>query len=347
MLSRRSFLRLGAQALLGTSFGLRAELRKWWGGPPPDEWEFVQPRPTELGLLGRMAWTTPVYPAADFTTDIVDWLPFEDVVPLFEEVRAPGPNPRNDLWWRTEHGYVYSASVQAMRPYRMPEIITEMPSEFGFWAEVIVPYTLARVRPRGELIPQECEPFYHYATVYHVTGIDQDVEGEVWYQVFDDMPPRLHWWVLARHLRPIASDEFPPISLGVPDKHITVSLAEQRIDCYEGDQLVYSTLCASGVDEFATPEGEHYVVLKQPSRHMYDISFSLPGVPWNTFFTTQGHAIHGAYWHSDFGRPRSHGCLNVSPEAAQWIYRWVDPVAPYDGDFVPGTRRTGTPVIVV
>ncbi len=50
-----------------------------------------------------------------------------------------------------------------------------------------------------------------------------------------------------------------------------------------------------------------------------------PAVPWSTFVATGGVAIHGAFWHNNFGTPRSHGCINLRPEDAKWVYRWTTP----------------------
>jgi lipoprotein-anchoring transpeptidase ErfK/SrfK len=129
------------------------------------------------------------------------------------------------------------------------------------------------------------------------------------------------------------------------------------MDCYEGDTLVLSTLVSSGGSGFDTPRGEHAVVYKQLSRHMYSDPeneafsdpnfFDLPGVPFNVFFTTLGHAIHGTYWHGDYGRPRSHGCVNVTPEIARWIFRWTAPETPYDVVANGSSAEPGTPVIVL
>ena len=57
--------------------------------------------------------------------------------------------------------------------------------------------------------------------------------------------------------------------------------------------------------------------------------FDLPGVPWVLYITESGISFHGTYWHNDYGRPRSHGCINLTPQAAKWLYRWTTPtVAP-------------------
>ena len=74
--------------------------------------------------------------------------------------------------------------------------------------------------------------------------------------------------------------------------------------------------------------------------------FDLPGIPWNLFFDLSGTAIHGAYWHNDFGIKRSHGCLNISCEAARWIYRWAYPIGGYEDDFIQSDYRVGTPISI-
>jgi hypothetical protein len=105
--------------------------------------------------------------------------------------------------------------------------------------------------------------------------------------------------------------------------------AEDQL-CAEGDTLVYTARCATGAAfsvegvgfvDFTTPIGEHTVVRKRPSRHMHGFEgrsdeYDLPGVPFCTYFTEAGVAVHGAYWHNDFGHQRSHGCVNVLAEDA-------------------------------
>jgi hypothetical protein len=278
---------------------------------------------------------------------LLGWVEVGDIVPLFEEVYAPGPNPRNYTWWRIDGGYIYSAFVQAIAPYRMPEIIPEMPNDFGFWAEVIAPYTVARTEPGGDPITTRREPMYSYASVYHVVGI-QERQGDIWYEVVDDMRPPVTCWVLARHLRPIPEEEFSPINPLEENKQLIIVLGEQRVYALEGDEVVFSTLCASGFGQNETPQGWHRVQWKKPSRHMVGPDYNLPGVPWNTYFNSEGLAIHGTYWHSDYGLPRSHGCVNVSPEAANWIYRWTTPPSNYYNDFVLTQDLTSvTPVVIL
>jgi lipoprotein-anchoring transpeptidase ErfK/SrfK len=72
-------------------------------------------------------------------------------------------------------------------------------------------------------------------------------------------------------------------------------------------------------------------------------AYELPGVPWVSYFTSTGVAFHGTYWHSDYGRPQSHGCINMRPEEAKWLFRWSTPVI--EADVILATGH-GTSVYV-
>ena len=76
--------------------------------------------------------------------------------------------------------------------------------------------------------------------------------------------------------------------------------------------------------------------------------YDLPGVPWTCFFTTEGHAIHGAYWHDNFGIQMSHGCINMRSEKAKWIFRWTTPIfkTPIESHIDWEKRGYGTLLIV-
>ena len=85
------------------------------------------------------------------------------------------------------------------------------------------------------------------------------------------------------------------------------------------------------IPEYATPPGSYKTFWKKPSRHMSSVApailgpYDLPGVPFVSYITLTGYAFHGVYWHNDFGRPRSHGCINLKPEEARWLFRWTQP----------------------
>jgi hypothetical protein len=120
----------------------------------------------------------------------------------------------------------------------------------------------------------------------------------------------------------------------ITGKHITINLTEQRLRAYENGRLVNTFLISSGKYGYWTKKGLHSVLLKAPVVH-YAWSYS-PGnpnnydlglVPYNLKIYPHTY-IHYAYWHNNFGRPMSHGCVNVNLANIQWVYRWADERVP-------------------
>jgi lipoprotein-anchoring transpeptidase ErfK/SrfK len=69
-------------------------------------------------------------------------------------------------------------------------------------------------------------------------------------------------------------------------------------------------------------------------------------VPWVLYITESGISFHGTYWHNDFGRPRSHGCINLTPQAAKWLYRWTMPVVQPTNQFAYEDKGTKVEIVV-
>jgi lipoprotein-anchoring transpeptidase ErfK/SrfK len=121
---------------------------------------------------------------------------------------------------------------------------------------------------------------------------------------------------------------------GVPDeaKWVHVDLSEQTLVAYEGARPVYVTVISSGKEGYEPPTGLFQVQQKYISTTMnatdpIDGFYEVEEVPW-TLYYHGGYALHGAYWHTDFGKVRSHGCTNIAPVDARWIYYWSDPEVP-------------------
>jgi len=239
-------------------------------------------------------------------------------------------------------GYVYPSRNQPSA-----EVIVNV-EEPGFWAQVCVPIAQAWPHPGAQYASRKL----YYGTVYRVVRADRGPTGEWWYQLqegisfFGPGP-----YVSARSLRRIPSPELSPISLGYQDKMIRIDVDAQLLTCYEGKRMVFYTRIGSGVYDKATPHGEFTVLFKRHTSRMIggdgDEHYDLPGIAFPTYFTYSGVAIHGTYWHNDFGRRHSHGCVNVTNDAARWVFRWADPVAPY-GVFQTDVKRgKGTRVVVV
>ena len=110
----------------------------------------------------------------------------------------------------------------------------------------------------------------------------------------------------------------PPAPLA-KGKAIVVSLLNQRIYAYEDGHLVHSSLMSSGRPGNETVQGDYHIYVKYVTTRMTGPDYDLPNVPWTMYFYA-GYGIHGAYWHNDFGRTLSHGCVNLETSEAKWFY---------------------------
>ena len=113
------------------------------------------------------------------------------------------------------------------------------------------------------------------------------------------------------------------------DREVVVSLWQQRLWAYEGEAAVLATWVSTGTAETwetETPVGQWRVLVKLWSETMAGTvggeDYYVPDVPHVMYFTDQGHALHGTYWHSNFGAPMSHGCVNLPLDVAEWLYGW-------------------------
>lgn len=101
-----------------------------------------------------------------------------------------------------------------------------------------------------------------------------------------------------------------------------IDLSDQTLTAYEGARPVYSTLISSGTARTPTPVGEYAIYTKLRSQTMSGPGYSLPNVEYVAYFYS-AYAIHGAYWHNNFGHPMSHGCVNMRNIDAKWLYEWA------------------------
>lgn len=91
---------------------------------------------------------------------------------------------------------------------------------------------------------------------------------------------------------------------------------------YEGDRLVRDFIVSTGVSEHPTVQGTFYIYVKLELTRMTGEGYDLPDVPWTMYFH-EGYGFHGTYWHSNFGHPMSHGCINMETKDAEWLYHWA------------------------
>lgn len=113
-------------------------------------------------------------------------------------------------------------------------------------------------------------------------------------------------------------------------KEIVVSISNESLWAYQDGQMVLSTYVSTGVGdvpETVTPLGYHQILSKYDMQTMEgtisETYYRVPDVPWVMYFDDLGNALHGTYWHSNFGTPMSHGCVNLPMDVAEWMYGWA------------------------
>jgi hypothetical protein len=344
-LSRRDFLKL-AGASLGALAFRPFNLESYYTPKP-------LPQFPNSEIIGRILGLTDIMsrPTNDpLQASSVGVLYDDNLVEWGREVVGNAVGRTNQRFLETPQGYVWAPQVQPTKNSpNMP--ISEMPAGVpGFWAEVTVPYIdLALEGPAvsswiQSLISFNFPPRLYYGQVVWIDQVRADPSGVVYYR-WNESPghgygPGDIFWADGAGLKILTDEDVAPISPEVDpnEKTIRVDLTYQTLGCFEGLNEVYFCRISSGaeynangeaVDNWATPVGDLNTHWKIVSLNMSGggsaAGYSTPAVPWVTMISGEGIAIHGAFWHNDFGERRSHGCINLKPEDAKWVFRWTTP----------------------
>ncbi len=337
-ITRRKFLKLSGAALTGlwlSQSPVRAVCSpaKSHSSPPP-------------APLGRIAtwWQQAVRVEPDPEADTVTLKKRDELIPLYAQVVGQAPWPSNPIWYQTEGGFIHSGYVQPVHDAPQGDVVAEV-ADPGFWGEICVPIAEARWRPSSTYVSYKL----YYGTVYRVVKAQADDAGQWWYQLNEGVTWSPGPWVPAQTVRYISPEALAPISLGHPHKWIQINLEEQTLTCLEEDIVIFSTRVSSGSGGTRTPRGEFHVLHKHHAQRMIGPGYDLPGIAFPVYFTWSGVAIHGTYWHNDYGQPHSHGCINVTNDAARWVFRWAEPPLDYgdNNNRQRAVREGGTRVLVV
>ncbi len=336
--SRREFLKLFGLSFLGLTL--------------PDKllsslayFEEVQERNQ---ILGRVTLSGhKLYKAPDPGSDVLEEMNKDSLWQITGATISEDNGSANRIWYEMDgEGYAHSSRVQPVLR-KLNKIPLSIPEE-GRLGEVTVPYANAYTSMEAD---RSIAYRFYYASTFWVMDRLVDSEGTVWYQLLDDYYYQ-SFYVHGAYIRLVPDSELTAISPDVSfeDKKIVVDLEKQSLTAYEKERPVFMARISSGVrlsnGGFATPKGYYRTTSKRPCRHMvsppseYGSGFDLPGVPWVSYFTSGGIALHGAYWHNNFGIPSSHGCVNMTPQAAKWVYRWTDPTVPPENYYYAGSYGT-------
>ena len=359
---RREFLQKSLYSIAGLTlspaiFGKQLTL---------DDWPSAQ-------YLGRntvyLPSSLPIRTKPSVEGDLVRYLAEDEIVVWLREVIGDAPIGRpNRTWVETPEGFIYCPSLQRVK--NVPnEPINEIPvngPEPGMWVEVTVPYVnmeLANPPARAPWLLEAPKNLWrlYYSQVLWVDEVKQDENGNTLYRVnerygsYGDI-----FWADARAFRQITPEEVAPIHPDAVDKRVIVNINQQTLSCYEGNNEVYFCQVSTGrklddlglpVDTWETPPGSHWIWRKLISLHMSGgatgAGWDTMGIGWTSLFVGQGVAIHSTFWHNDFGTPKSHGCVNVLPDDAKWIFRWTTPIVQYDPGDVTNNTYEGTRIEVI
>lgn len=155
---------------------------------------------------------------------------------------------------------------------------------------------------------------------------DPDAKNATWFNRPINTPTSYLADILTSHPANILGDTSV-------EKWIEIDLSTQQLYAHEGNRTIYTFPISSGLPWFPTVTGEFHIWAKLRSQEMIGGSkndgtyYDLPNVPFIQYFYN-GYGLHGAYWHNDFGKPRSHGCVNMRIADAQTLFYWTNPVVP-------------------
>ena len=307
--------------------------------------------------LGRVAvtpnfYSTPLKSQPNENASKIRDVGQDEIVVWQREVVGTSVSGRtNTRWVETPDGFIYAADLQPVRNQPNTPITAIPAGKSGFWAEVTVPYVdlmlqNAPISPGIKYLQQTSQPVrLYYGQVAWIDQVGGDGAGGVLYR-FNEAPQHGYGYgdvfvADASAFHVLTEDDVAAINPSVDPnlKKIVIDATptRQTLSCYEGNTEVYFCRVSTGYgDTYSTPVGDQAISWKIFSIHMAantgsDSGYDTMAVPWPIYFNQPvGAAIHGAFWHNDFGVRRSHGCVNVSPEDAKWIFRWSTPFLSLD-----------------
>jgi hypothetical protein len=329
--SRRDFLKLSGLTMGGLALtpGIFGHSKK-----PSDAVGVVRVGNT----IGIDIYDQPEYPRYNPDVKVVSSRKRDQLLYIYEKFEAENGPEFNPMWYRVDEGFAHTAYLQPVET-QLNDVVSVVHPD-GELFEVTVPLTQSYRLTKAF----GWEKLYrlYYRSTHWVTGIEEGPDGALWYRIQDELL-YVDYYVLAKHLRKIQTSEMTPISPNIEKKRVEVSISEQRLWAYEEGEVVLDTKVSTGIPGMeasgdiptATPRGEFYVFSKMPVRHMGDgqltsevLAYELPGVPWVSYFHEWGVAFHGTYWHDNYGNEMSHGCVNMRPDDAKWLFRWLTPPSP-------------------
>ena len=239
---------------------------------------------------------------------------------LFSTLQGAMQNEAGELWYMINLGeYVHANDLKLVEISQFSGVKVNRQPERPFgW--MIVDYWYSTT-PGAE--PDEGAPKLPRYTFFEVQDAVEADDGWIWYDIGQGR------WMRQTYVSII--DITPrPEEIGPNDFWVEVDLYEQSFTAYEGDQIVYAGLVSSGLNRWPTYEGLFQVQQRFTQTKMSGAEgkvdyYFIEDVPHTMYFDMKNEiALHGAFWHDRFGYKHSHGCVNMPPYAAEWVFNWSE-----------------------
>lgn len=268
---------------------------------------------------------------------------------------SPGLSGDPNLYWGTTQGFVQLGTLQEATSgwgarWTLPQA-SEAPN--GWWGTVI---SEANVRAG----PTTQAPVVGGLTDGNMVKVLSQAAGEnvqgsnIWYRI--DGGRFAGAWMhssLVQKVAPPQSDTTPP-SNGSQGLWLVVNKPASSLTIVQNGQATFTTYTSLGLAGRQTPSGLYvtspkFVADRMTSRTVPDAlnEYDLPAVPWTQYYTAAGAAVHGAYWHDDFGSPHSEGCINLTWTDSWYVFNLTKPVVPPGQLSAEATDGNATSLVIV
>jgi len=212
------------------------------------------------------------------------------------------------------------------------------------------------------LLQETQHPRFYYSQVLWIDGIKEDSTGSILYHLTERYGSYGDTFLAAGEaFKPITPEGISPITPEITDKQIVVDVNHQNLRCFEGKEEILFCRVSTGAlwtnegtqtEAYSTPVGDYHAISrKYVSLHMAGGSkasgWETLAVSWSSIFASGGVAVHSTFWHNNYGYPMSHGCVNVPPEVAKFVFRWSTPECKYDPGVIEVSDYSGTNVRVI
>ena len=230
------------------------------------------------------------------------------------------------------------------------EITVQPERPFGWLVQDVRPSSEPNGEPSEDFAKLERFTFFQ---VYDTALAEGDW---IWYEIGGGR------WIRQTYVSLLEVNS-PPPEVGADEYWVEVDLYEQTFAAYEGSRMVYAGLISSGLNRWPTEEGIFQVFSRHTQAKMSGAEgkvdyYFIEDVPYIMYFDRPNEiALHGAYWHDRYGYKHSHGCVNMPPRDAEWVFYWSaesstdlwvwvhtsDPMSTFDGSPVEASNSQSNP----